>query len=77
MKLWACSCSSVMYSVRGLGGMALSLLMTAEDWGLGRSDEQGFVGQVGTGFGKKLLCSQKSEFIFSSVEPDLVSRSED
>ena len=55
--------------------MALSLLMTAEDWGLGRSDEQGFVGQVGTGFGKKLLCSQKSEFIFSSVEPDLVSRS--
>ena len=57
--------------------MGESLLMTAEGLGPERREAHGFVGQVGTGFGKKLPCNQKSELIFSSVEPDLVSRSED
>ena len=55
--------------------MAVSLLMMAEGWELDRRDAQGFLDQVGTGFGKKLLCDQKSELIYSSVEPYLVRRS--
>ena len=52
MKLWACSESSMMYTVKGLGGAAVILLMTAEGLGLDRSDAQGFVGQEEGGFGR-------------------------
>ena len=38
-------------------------------------DAHGFVGQVQMGCGRKLPCNQKLELIFSSVEPDFVSRS--
>ena len=38
-------------------------------------DAHGLVGQVETWFRRKLSYNQKSELIFSSVEPDLVSES--
>ena len=62
-----------MYSVKGLGGMAEILLMTAKGR-LEMRDEHGLLGQVETGFRRKLPNNQKLELIFFSVEPDLVSK---
>ena len=38
-------------------------------------DAQALIGQEDLGWGRKLPCNQNLEFSFSSVDPDLVSRS--
>ena len=64
VKLWTHSRSSVIYSIRELGGVAESLLMMAEVWGLNRRDAQGFEDQL-----------ERVEKNTTRVEPHLVSRS--
>ena len=64
-----------MYSVKGFGGVADTFLDMMEGVWSEMRDAQGLVGQEDGGWGRKLPCNQNLEFSFSSVDPDLVSRS--
>ena len=62
-------------SVKGFGEAADTFLNMAEEVWSEMRDAQGLVGQEDGGWGRKLPCNQNLEFSFSSVDPDLVSRS--
>ena len=64
-----------MYSVKGFGGAADTFLNMAEGIWSEMRDAHDLVGQEDGGWDKKLPCNQNLEFSFSSVDPDLVSRS--
>ena len=64
-----------MYSVKGFGGAVDTLLNMAEGIWSEMRDAQDLVGQEDGGWDTKLTCNQNLEFSFSSVVPDLVSRS--
>ena len=64
-----------MHSVKGFGGMADTFLKLAEGVWLEMRDAQGLVGHKDGGWIRKLPCNQNFQFNFSSVGPDLVSRS--
>ena len=64
-----------MYSVKGFGGEADTFLKLAETTWSEMRATQDFFGQDDDGWDKKLPCNQNLEFSFSSVDPDLVSRS--
>ena len=64
-----------MYSVRGFGGVADTFLNMMEGVWSDMRDAQGLVGQEDLGWDWKLPSNQNLVFSFSSVDPDLVSRS--
>ena len=64
-----------MYSVKGFGRMEDTFLNMVEEIWSEMRDVQNLVGQEEGGWDKKLSCNQNLEFSFTSVNPDLVSRS--
>ena len=64
-----------MHSVKGFGGEADTFLKLAKKTWTEMRDAQDLVGQDDGDWDKKLPCNQNLEFSFSSLDPDLVSRS--
>ena len=74
-RLWLCSRRLMMRAEDGSAGTAVVRFMNLVGILLMGGDTQFLIGQDDLGWGRKLLCNQKSDLIWSQVELVLVSKS--